>query len=174
MSRGSKRRRSSHTWPYGRDNGKTRTHSTIDNSTCAIVVLSVVNIQDSCQCRLCSHPASSRPGPADRYAPSGLPFPPLHGGSLPLVKPRTATPVHRPQTAVPQGNTSLQDRRVLPQGQAAATPAWTGGVDRCRILTLMEGATLATSSNLRKPECPGRHFLAHLQTRKRVSGRFLV
>ena len=25
-----------------------------------------------------------------------------------------------------QGNTSLQDRRVLPQGQAAATPAWTG------------------------------------------------
>ena len=39
-------------------------HSTIDNSTCAIVVRSVVNIQDSCQCRLCSDPASSRPGPA--------------------------------------------------------------------------------------------------------------
>ena len=82
LSRGSKRRRSSHTWPYGRDNGKTRTHSTIDNSTCAIVVRSVVNIQDSCQCRLCSNPASSRPGPADRYAPSGLPFPPLRGGPL--------------------------------------------------------------------------------------------
>ena len=78
------------------------------------------------------------------------------------------------RAASPQGNTSLQDCRVLPQGQAAATPAWTGGVDRCRILTLMEGATLATSSNRRKPECPGRHFLAHLQTRKRVSGRSLV
>ena len=39
-------------------------HSTIDNSTCAIVVRSVVNIQDSCQCRLCSDPASSRQGPA--------------------------------------------------------------------------------------------------------------
>ena len=53
------------------------------------------------------------------------------------------------RAASPQGNTSLQDRRVLPQGQAAATPAWTGGVDRCRILTSMEGATLATSSNRR-------------------------
>ena len=98
-----------------------------------------------------------RPWPADRYAPSGLPFPPLRGGPL-LVKPRTATPVRRPRAASPQGNTSLQDRRVLPQGQAAATPAWTCGVDRCRILTSMEGATLATSSNRRKPECPGRHF----------------
>ena len=78
------------------------------------------------------------------------------------------------RAASPQGSTSLQDHRVLPQGQAAATTAWTGGVDRCRILTSMEGATLATSSNLRKPECPGRHFLAHLQTRKRVSGRSLV
>ena len=39
---------------------------------------------------------------------------------------RTTTHVHRPRTAVPQGNTSLQDRRVLPQGQAAATRAWTG------------------------------------------------
>ena len=36
------------------------------------------------------------------------------------------------RAASPQGNTSLQDRRVLPQGQAAATPAWTGGVDRWR------------------------------------------
>ena len=53
------------------------------------------------------------------------------------------------RAASPQGNTSLQDSRVLPQGQAAATPAWTGGVDRCRILTLMEGATLDTSSNRR-------------------------
>ena len=53
------------------------------------------------------------------------------------------------RAASPQGNTSLQDRRVLPQGQDAATPAWTCGVDRCRILTLMEGATLATSSNRR-------------------------
>ena len=95
LSRGSKRRRSSHTWPYGRDNGKTRTHSTIDNSTCAIIVRSFVNIQDSCQCRMCSHPASSRPWPADRYAPSGLPIPPLRGGPL-LVKPWTATPVSRP------------------------------------------------------------------------------
>ena len=53
---------------------------------------------------------------------------------------RTNTHVHRPRTAVPQGNTSLQDRRVLPQGQAAATPAWTGGVDRCKISTLLAGA----------------------------------
>ena len=63
------------------------------------------------------------------------------------------------RAASPQGNTSLQDRRVLSQGQDAATPAWTGGVDRCGILTLMEGGTLATPSNLRKPECPGRHFM---------------
>ena len=47
------------------------------------------------------------------------------------------------RAAVPQGNTSLQDRRVLPQGQAAATPAWTGGVDMCRSWTFLEGATLA-------------------------------
>ena len=33
------------------------------------------------------------------------------------------------RAASPQGNTSFQDRRVLPQGQAAATPAWTCGVD---------------------------------------------
>ena len=85
---------------------------------------------------MCSHPASSRPGPADRYAPSGLPFPPLRGGPLTLVKPRTATPVRRPRTASQQGNTSLQDRRVLPQGQAAAPPAWTGGVDNRITRTL--------------------------------------
>ena len=42
------------------------------------------------------------------------------------------------RTAVPQGNTSLQDRRVLPQGQAEATPAWTGGVDMCRSWTFLE------------------------------------
>ena len=83
--------------------------SNIDNSTCAIV-RSVVNIQDSSQCRLCSSQACSRPGPAYRYAPSGLPFPPLRGGPL-LVKPPTATPVRRPRTAVPQGNTTFQDRR---------------------------------------------------------------
>ncbi len=33
------------------------------------------------------------------------------------------------RAASPQGNTSLQDRRVLSQGQAAATPAWTCGMD---------------------------------------------
>ena len=44
----------------------------------------------------------------------------------------------RPQAraASPHGNTSLQDRRVLPQGQAAATPAWTGGVDNLITRTL--------------------------------------
>ena len=42
-----------------------------------------------------------------------------------------------------EGNKSLQDRRVLPQGQAAATPAWTGGVDGRRSWTFLEGATLA-------------------------------
>ena len=52
---------------------------------------------------------------------------------------KTNTPVHRPRTAVPQENTSFQDLRVLPQRQAAATPAWTCGVDRCRILTLLAG-----------------------------------
>ena len=135
MSRGSKRRRSSHTWPYGRDNGKTRTHSKIDNSTCAIVVRSVVNIQDSCQCRLCSHPASSRPGPADRYAPSGLPFPPLPRRA-PSREAADGYTCPQARAASPQGNTSLQDCRVLPQGQAAETPAWTGGVDNRITRTL--------------------------------------
>ena len=46
------------------------------------------------------------------------------------------------RTAVPQGNTSLEDRRVLPQVKAAATPAWTCGVDGCRSWTFLEGATL--------------------------------
>ena len=101
-------------------------HSTIDNSTCAIVVRSVVNIQDSCQCRLCSHPASSRPGPEDRYAPLGLTFPPLRGGPL-LVKPRTATLVHRPRPAVPQGNTSFLNR-----GPATGTGRSDTCVDRWR------------------------------------------
>ena len=40
------------------------------------------------------------------------------------------------RAASPQGNTSLQDRRVLPQGQAAATPAWTSGVDNLITRTL--------------------------------------
>ena len=127
LSRGSKRRRSSHTWPYGRDNGKTRTHSTIDNSSCAVIVRSFVNIQDSCQCRMCSHPASSRPGPADRYAPSGLPFPPLRGGPLPLVKPRTATPVRR-HGQHPRRETRHSRTGVLPQVNATGTRAWTYGV----------------------------------------------
>ena len=30
------------------------------------------------------------------------------------------------RTSVPQGNTSIHARRVLSQGQAAETPAWTG------------------------------------------------
>ena len=129
MSRGAKLRRSSHTWPYGRDNGKTRTHSTIDNSTCAIVVRSVVNIQDSCQCRLCSHPASSRPGPADRYAPSGLPFPPLRSGPL-LMKPRTATPVRRPgqhpHRETRHSRTAESCHRDRPQRHLRGQVAWTG------------------------------------------------
>ena len=40
-----------------------------------------------------------RPGPADRYAPLGLSFPPLRGGPL-LMKPRTATPFRKPRPAV--------------------------------------------------------------------------
>ena len=83
------------------------------------------------------------PGPAYRYAPSGLPFPPLHGGPLLAREAADGYTCTQARAASPQGNTSFQDRRVLPQGQAAATPAWTCGVDRCRILTLMEGATLA-------------------------------
>ncbi len=59
---------------------------------------------------------------------------------------RTNTPVLRPRTAVTQGNTSLQDRRVLSQGQASATPARTGGVDRCKISTLLTGAISDTFS----------------------------
>ena len=31
-------------------------------------------------------------GPSERYALSGLSFPPRSGGPLPLTKPRTATP----------------------------------------------------------------------------------
>ena len=94
-------------WPYGRDNGKTSTHSTIDNSTCAIVVRSVVNIQDSCQCRLCSDPARCRPGPAYRYAPSGLHFPPLRGGLL--LEAADGYTCTQARAAVPQGNTSFLD-----------------------------------------------------------------
>ena len=99
--------------------------------------------------------------------PSGQ-FPP---GACGQVRPVGAT---LPTAARRAPSREAADGYTCPQGQAAATPAWTGGVDRCRILTSMEGATLATSSNRRKPECPGRHFRAHLQTRKRVSGRFLV
>ena len=43
------------------------------------------------------------------------------------------------RAASPQGNTSLQDRRVLPQGQAVATSAWTCGVNRCKISTFLAG-----------------------------------
>ena len=101
--------------------GTTRTHSTIDNSTCAIVVRSVVNIQDSCQCRLCSHPASSRPGPADRYAPSGLPFPPLRGGPL-----REAEDGY---TCPPDPDGSPTGKHVTPGLQSPA--AGTGRRDTC-------------------------------------------
>ena len=80
------------------------------------------------------------PGACGQVRPVGATLPTAARRAPSLVKPRTATPVHRPRTAVPQGNTSLQDRRVLPQGQAAATPAWTGGVDRCRISTFLTGA----------------------------------
>ena len=48
------------------------------------------------------------------------------------------------RAASPQGNTSLQDRRVLPQGQDVATSAWTCGVDRCNISTLLAGAIRST------------------------------
>ena len=48
---------------------------------------------------------------------------------------------------------------------------WRGHV---QTWTLMEGATLATSSNRRKPERLELRSRAHLQTRKRVSGRSLV
>ncbi len=53
---------------------------------------------------------------------------------------RTNTPVHRPRTAVPQGNTSLQDRRVLPQGQDREKHEWPYSVDRCKISTFLAGA----------------------------------
>ena len=76
------------------------------------------------------------PGACGQVRPVGATLPTAARRALPLVKPRTATHVHRPRTAVPQGNTSLQDRRVLPQGQAAATPAWTGGVDNLITRTL--------------------------------------
>ena len=162
MSRGSKRRRSSHTWPYGRDNGKTRTHSKIDNSTCAIVVRSVVNIQDSCQCRLCSHPASSRPGPADRYAPSGLPFPPLRGGPL-LVKPRTATPVRRPGQH-PRRETRHSRTGVLPQVNATGTPAWTYEVGNgySRMTPANTKKSLRTIARLKTLSKHGGFLLSHL------------
>lgn len=35
--------------------------------------------------------------PSERYALSGLSFPPRSGGPLPLTKPRTATPLRRPR-----------------------------------------------------------------------------
>ena len=44
------------------------------------------------------------------------------------------------RAASPQGNTSLQDRRVLPQGQDREKHAWPYSVDRCKISTLLAGA----------------------------------
>ena len=52
---------------------------------------------------------------------------------------RTNTPVRRPLTASPQGNTSLPDRRVLPQGQNGEKHAWPYSVDKCKISTLLTG-----------------------------------
>ena len=79
-------------------------------------------------------------------------------------------------TCPPTPDGSPTGKHVIPGPQSPATGTGRSDtcVDRCRSWTFLEGATLATSSNRRKPECPGRHFLALLQTRKRVSGRFLV
>ena len=43
------------------------------------------------------------------------------------------------RAASPQGNTSLQDRRVLPQGQVREKHGWPYSMDRCRILTFLAG-----------------------------------
>ena len=48
------------------------------------------------------------------------------------------------RAASPQGNTSLQDRRVLPQGQDREKHAWPYSVDRCKISTLLAGAISST------------------------------
>ena len=46
------------------------------------------------------------------------------GATLPTAA-RRAPSLVKPRTAVSHGNTAFQDCRILPQGQAAATPAWT-------------------------------------------------
>ncbi len=88
------------------------------------------------------------PGACGQVRPVGATFP-TAARRAPSREAADGYTCPQARTASPQGNTSLQDCRVLSQGQAAATPAWTGGVDRCRILTFLEGATLATSSNRR-------------------------
>ena len=110
--------------------------------------------------------------------PSGQ-FPPEAFGQVRPVGATLPTAARRaPSREAPDGSPTGKHVTPGPQspatGTGPATPAWTCGFDRCRILTSMEGATLVTSSNRRKPECPAWHSLAHLQTQKRVSGRFLV
>ena len=65
-------------------------------------------------------------------------------------------------SAGPGGSPTGKHVTPGPQSPATGTGRSDTCVDMCKILTLMEGATLATSSNRRKPECPGRHFSADL------------
>ena len=53
---------------------------------------------------------------------------------------RNSGDTHENDTARKYDKTRINSNIVLTQGQAAATPAWTGGVDRCKISTLLAGA----------------------------------
>ena len=77
------------------------------------------------------------PGACGQVRPVGAPLP-TAARRAPSREAADGYTCTQARTAVPQGNTSLQDRRVLPQGQAEATPAWTGGVDMCRSWTFLE------------------------------------
>ena len=149
----------------GRDNsGKNRTHSNIDNSTCAIV-RSAVNIRDSCQCSL----LYSTSGACVQVRPSGanLPTAARRAPSREAADGYTCTqsPGRQSDMETCQSKTAEFCHRDRPQRHLR---------EHVQTWTLMEGATLATSSKRRKPERLELHSHAQIQTRKRVSGRSLV
>ena len=69
--------------------------------------------------------------------PSGQ-FPP---GACGQVRPVGAT---LPTAARRAPSREAADGYTCPQGQAAATPAWTCGVDRCKISTFLTGVIPVT------------------------------
>ena len=77
------------------------------------------------------------------------------------------------RTAVPEGNTSFMDRSPATGTGRSDTcmDRWRGQVQNFDLDGRSDAGHILQPQ---EPECPGRHFRAHLQTRKRVSGRSLV